>query len=107
MKKLKDAHVFSNEKGSVAKFFIAAALFSAAGYAVHILVSLIKKEPLEWGDLLVIFIIVALMTAVYFITGLLAYRTKIIPKIENREGLHGVSFFFLLILTITLLLVLI
>lgn len=107
MGKLKDVHIFSNEKGSVAKFFIAAALFSAAGYAVHILVSLIKKEPLGCGDLLVVFIIVALMTAVYFITGLLAYRTKIFPKTENREGLHGVSFFFLLILTIVLLLVLI
>lgn len=107
MGKLKDVHIFSNEKGSVAKFFIAAALYSAAGYAVHILVSLIKKEPLGCGDLLVVFIIVALMTAVYFITGLLAYRTKIFPKTENREGLHGVSFFFLLILTIVLLLVLI
>lgn len=107
MGKLKEVHIFSNEKGSVAKFFIAAALFSAAGYAVHILVSLIKKEPLGCGDLLVVFIIVALMTAVYFITGLLAYRTKIFPKTENREGLHGVSFFFLLILTIVLLLVLI
>ena len=107
MGKLKDVHIFSNEKGSVAKFFIAAALFSAAGYAVHILVSLIKKEPLGCGDLLVVFIIVALMTAVYFITGLLAYRTKIFPKIDSREGLHGVSFFFLLILTIILLLVLI
>lgn len=108
MGKLKDVHIFSNEKGSVAKFFVAAALFSAVGYAVHILVSLIKKEPFErGGNLLVIFIIVALMTAVYFITGLLAYRTKIFPKTENREGLHGVSFFFLLILTIVLLLVLI
>lgn len=107
MGKLKEVHIFSNEKGSVAKFFVAAALFSAAGYAVHVLMSLIKKEPLAWGDLLVIFIIVALMTAVYFITGLLAYRTKIFPKTENREGLHGVSFFFLLILTTVLLLVLI
>lgn len=105
MGKLKEIQIFSNEKGSVAKFFVAAALFSAVGYAVHILVSLIKKEPLKWGDLLVIFIIVALMTAVYFITGLLAYHTKIFPKIENREGFHGVSYFFLFILTIILLLV--
>ena len=54
---------------------------------------------------MVILIIVALITAVYFITRLLAYNTKLFPKTENREGIHGVSFIFLLILTIILLLV--
>ena len=106
MGKLKDAHIFSSEKGSIAKFFITVATYAAAMYASHILTSLIEKEPFKWGEsLLVLLIIVALITAVYFITRLLAYHTKIFPKTENREGIHGVSFIFLIILSIILLLV--
>lgn len=108
MRKLKDAHIFSNEEGSIAKFFVTAATYAAAIYASHILTSLIEKEPFKWGEsLLVILIIVALITAVYFITRFLAYRTKIFPKTENREGVHGVSFIFLLVLTIVLFLVIV
>ena len=108
MGKLKDAHIFSNEEGSIAKFFVTAATYAAAIYASHILTSLIEKEPFKWGEsLLVILIIVALITAVYFITRFLAYRTKIFPKTENREGVHGVSFIFLLVLTIVLFLVIV
>ena len=106
MGKLKDAHIFSNEKGSIAKFFVTVAIYAAAIYASDILTSLIEKEPFKWGEsLLVLLIIVALLTAVYFITRLLAYHTKIFPKTENREGIHGVSFIFLMILSIILLLV--
>ena len=106
MGKLKDAHIFSNEKGSIAKFFVTAAIYAAAIYASDILTSLIEKEPFKWGEsLLVILTIVALITAVYFITRLLAYHTKIFPKTENREGIHGVSFIFLLILSVILLLI--
>ena len=106
MGKLKDAHIFSNEKGSIAKFFVTVAIYAAAIYASDILTSLIEKEPFKWGEsLLVLLIIVALLTAVYFITRLLAYHTKIFPKTENREGIHGVSFIFLMILSIILLMV--
>ena len=108
MGKLKDVHIFSNEKGSIAKFFVTAVTYAAAIYTSNILTSLIEKEPFKWGEsLLMILIIVAIITAVYFITRFLAYRTKIFPKTENREGIHGVSFIFLLILTIILLLVII
>ena len=106
MGKLKDVHIFSNEKGSIAKFFVSAATNAAALYASHILTWLIEKEPFKWLESLwVILIIVALITAVYFITRFLAYRTKIFPKTENREGIHGVSFIFLMIISIILLLV--
>ena len=106
MGKLKDAHIFSNEKGSIAKFLVTVAIYAAAIYASNILTSLIEKEPFKWGEsLLVILIIVSLITAIYFITRLLAYHTKIFPKTEDREGIHGVSFIFLLILSIILLLV--
>ena len=108
MGKLKDAHIFSNEKGSIAKFLVTVAIYAAAIYASDILTSLIEKEPFKWGEsLLVLLIIVALITAIYFITRLLAYHTKIFPKTENREGIHGVSFIFLMILSIILLLALI
>lgn len=103
MGKLKDAHIFSNKEGSIAKFFLNLATYSSAMYFSNFMVSVIEKEPFKWwGSLWVILIIVALITAVYFITRLLAYHTKIFPKTENREGIHGMSFIFLMILSIIL-----
>lgn len=103
MGKLKDAHVFSNGKGAIAKFFVAMAGFAAAQLAAHILTSLTFKEPVHWGEsLLVLSIILAAVTVVYFLTRFLAYRTKIFPKTENREGVHGVSFTFLLLVSFIL-----
>ena len=108
MGKLKDTHIFSNEEGSIAKFFVAMASFAASVLTASILTSLIEKEPFQWKNcLLAIAILMAVVTVVYFIARLLAYRTKIFPKTENREGFHGVSFIFLLLLTIVLLLVII
>lgn len=106
MGKLKDAHVFSNERGSIAKWFATMAWAFAALLTSNILTSLINKDPIEWwGILLTTIILLSMMTVVYFITRFLAYRTKIFPKTENREGVHGVSFIFLLLLSIILLLV--
>ena len=103
MKKLKDVHVFSNEKGSIAKFFVALAGFAAAQLAAHILTSLTLKEPVHWGEsLLVLSIILAAVTVVYFLTRFLAYRTKIFQKTENRESVHSVSFTFLLLVSLIL-----
>ena len=106
MGKLKDAHVFSNGKGAIAKYFVALAGFAAAQLAAQILTSLTFKEPVHWGEsILVLSVILAAVTVVYFLTRFLAYRTKIFPKTENREGVHGVSFIFLMILSIILLVV--
>ena len=55
MSKLKDAHIFSQEKGSIAKFFVTAATYAAAMYASHLLTSLIEKEPFKWGESLLDF----------------------------------------------------
>ena len=108
MRKLKDAHIFSNEKGAIAKFFVAMAAFAASVFTAGLITSLAVKEPFQWkACLLTILIMAAFVTVFYFITRLFAYRTKLFPKTENREGLHGVSFIFLLILTIVLLLVMI
>ena len=106
MRKLKDAHVFSNKEGSIAKFFVAMASFAASVLTASILTSLIEKEPFQWkAYLLTIAILMAVVTVVYFIARFLAYRTRLFPKTENREGVHGVSFIFLLLLTIILLLI--
>ena len=106
MGKLKDAHIFSNGKGAIAKFFVAMAAFAASVFIAGLITSLAVKEPFRWKVcLLTILIIVAFVTVFYFITRLLSYRTKLFPKTENREGLHGVSFIFLLLLSIILLLI--
>ena len=103
MGKLKDAHVFSNEEGSIAKFFIALATYLAGMLTAGIITFLIEKEPFPWGtSLLTALIIAAFVTVIYFIARFIAYRTRLFPKTENREGIHGVSFIFLLIITFVL-----
>ena len=106
MGKLKDADIFSNEEGSIAKWFVTMAYGFVLLLTSNILTSLINKEPIEWWEMLLTnIILLSMVTVVYFITRLLAYHTKIFPKTENREGVHGVSFFFLTIISIVLLLV--
>ena len=106
MGKLKEAHIFSNGRGSIAKFFVAMAAFAASVLTAGLITSLVVKEPFQWkACLLTILIMVAFVTVFYFITRFLAYRTKIFPKTENREGIHGVSFVFLLLVSFILFLI--
>ena len=108
MGKLKDAHVFSQERGFIAKFFVALAIYASAMFTSHLLVSLIEQQPVKcWESLLVLLILATVVTVDYFIARFLAYRTKIFPKTENREGVHGVSFIFLLVLSFVLVFVII
>ena len=107
MRKLKDAHAFSNEEGSIAKFFIVLALYSVWQYCMELTTSLLDKRPFEWwGALMMVLAIAAFATVAYFITRFLAYQTKIFPKTENREGIHGVSFVFLLLISFVLFVIL-
>jgi hypothetical protein len=106
MGRLKGTHIFSNEKGAIAKYFVAMVTFAASVFTAGFITSLVEKEPFQWkACLLTLLIMAAFVTVFYFITRLLAYRTKLFPKTENREGLHGVSFIFLLLLSIILLLI--
>lgn len=103
MKKLKDIEIFSQEEGAIAKFFIYLGSISACILGDGILTSYFADDPIDWtSGLLVVSILVAIVTAAYFITRYLAYRTKIFPKTENREGIHGVSFIFLLLVSFIL-----
>jgi len=107
MGKLKDAHIISNEKGSIAKFFIYLGIISACILADGIVTSHVGDKPVAWASgLLVVSILAAIVTAAYFITRFLAYRTKIFPKTENREGIHGMSFIFLLLVSFILFVIL-
>ena len=100
MRKLKDIEIFSQEEGSIAKFFIYLGTFSACILGDGIVSNRISDKPIPWAEgLLVISILAAIVTVAYFITRFLAYRTKIFPNTENREGIHGVSFVFLLLVS--------
>lgn len=103
MGKLKDAHVFSNGEGSIAKFFVGMFAYVAAAVTPSIIISLVEKEPIKWKDVLLsIVILVTFLTVIYFIARFIAYRTRLFPKTENREGIHGVSFIFLIVISIIL-----
>ena len=107
MGKLKDAHVFSNEEGSIAKFFVYAASNVSSLLIADILFAITNKEAFNWKEnILSSIILFAFLTVVYFIARFLAYRTKIFPKAKYREAIHGVSFFILIILSIVLFIVL-
>ena len=107
MGKLKNAHVFSNEEGSIAKFFVHVASFVGALLTAEFLSSITFKEAFKWKEnILSSIILFAFLTVVYFIARFLAYRTKIFPKAKYREAIHGVSFFILIILSIVLFIVL-
>ena len=48
MGKLKDAHAFSNEEGSIAKFFVHAASFVGALLTAEFLTSITFKEAFKY-----------------------------------------------------------
>ena len=108
MEKLKNAHVFSNEKGSIAKFLVCMPIF----LVIDIPFDLFRekdylKENFNWGEYVLTYLVfAAVLTIIYFISRFLAYRTNIFPKAKYREAIHGVSFFILIILSIVLFIVL-
>ena len=109
MRKLKDAHVFSNEEGSIAKFLVYMSIFVTIDIPSDFIFDKIYlREDFKWGEyVLEHLIFAAALTIIYFISRWLAYRTKIFPNAKYREAIHGVSFFILLILSIILAIVLI
>ncbi len=103
MRKLKDIELFSQEEGAIIKFFIYLGVIAALILGEGIVSNHISDKPIPWAEgLLVVSILAAIVTAAYFITRFLAYRTKIFPNTENREGIHGVSFVFLLLVSFIL-----
>ena len=108
MGKLKDAHVFSNEKGSIAKFLVWMSILLFIDIPSDFLFDKIYlRENFKWGEYVLTYLIfAAASTIIYFISRLLAYRTHIFPKAKYREAIHGVSFFLLLLLFFILFIVL-
>ena len=108
MRKLKDAHVFSNEEGSIAKFLVCMCIFLAIDIPFDLFFEkLYLKEYFKWREYVLTYLIsAAVLTIIYFISRFLAYRTHIFPNAKYREAIHGVSFFLLMILSIILAIVL-
>jgi len=109
MGKLKDAHIFSNEKGSIAKFLVYMSIFVTIDIPSDFIFDKIYlREDFKWGEyVLEHLIFAAALTIIYFISRWLAYRTNIFPNAKYREAIHGVSFFLLLIISIILVIVII
>jgi hypothetical protein len=109
MGKLKDAHIISNEKGSIAKFLVYMSVFVTIDIPNDFIFDKIYlREDFKWGEyVLEHLIFAAALTIIYFISRWLAYRTNIFPNAKYREAIHGVSFFLLLIISIILAVVII
>ena len=104
MKKLNDfTTMFNRGKEGVATFIAGLIVYSAIVLVASLITALIEKEPFDWKAFLpVIAGMAAVASVCYAITRLLAFRTQLFPKVENREGLHGVSFIFLIVLAVIL-----
>ena len=109
MKKLKNlTAMFNKGKKGVATFIAFVMVYSVIVLISGLLSSLFAKTPFDWmAYLLTVFVMAAVVSVCYIITRLIAFRTKLFPKTENREGLHGVSFIFLLILSFVMVFVII
>ena len=95
--------MFNRGKEGVATFIAGVTIYSVIVFVAGLISSLIEKTPFDWKvNLCVIAVIAAVVSVFYAITRLLAFRTKLFPKVQNREGLHGVSFIFLIVLAIIL-----
>lgn len=104
MKKLKDfTSMFNRGKEGVATFIAGVTIYSVIVFVAGLISSLIEKTPFDWKAYLrVIAVMAAVVSVFYALTRLLAFRTKLFPKTGNREGLHGVSFIFLLLVSFIL-----
>lgn len=92
--------MFNRGKKGVATFIAGVIVYSTIVLVAALITSLVEKEPFAWKAYLsVIAVMAAVVSVFYVITRLLAFRTKLFSKIENREGLHGVSFIFLVLLS--------
>ena len=107
MKKLKDrTAMFNRGKEGIATFIAFVLVYSVIVFFAGLMTSLVEREPFHWkAYLLTVAVMAAIVSVCYAITRLVAFRTNLFPKTENREGLHGVSFIFLLVLSFVLFLV--
>ena len=103
------APVFSNEKGSIAKFLVYMSIFLAIGIPDEFIFDKVYlREDFKWGEYVLEYLILAAALAIFYFVGrLLAYRTNIFPNAKYREAIHGMSFFLLIILSIILAIVII
>ena len=102
--------VFSNEKGSIARFLVYLAFYLLVIdiSSDFIFDKVYLREDFKWGEYVLEYLIfAAALTIFYFVGRLLAYRTNIFPNAKYREAIHGVSFFLLLIISIILAIVII
>ena len=95
--------MFNRGKKGVATFIAGLIIYSVIVFVSGLITSLWEKTTFDWKAYLrVIAVMAAVVSVFYALTRLLAFRTKLFPKTGNREGLHGVSFIFLLLLSIIL-----
>lgn len=103
LKEYNYSDIFSPSKKSAKMFLVCMSIFLAIDFLVDII---FHKESFKWGEYFLWDLISAAgLTIIYFISWLLAYRTNIFPKTKIREGIHGCSFFFLIIFIPTLIVI--
>ncbi len=98
-KKIWDIPMFSKEKGAFLHFLLS--------YGVIACLSLLYptiKYRLSWKEIVVLGLsLIVYFILLYGISVLIAYRTKLFPKLSSRENLHARCFSILSLLSFVIL----
>lgn len=100
MLKFKGTDIFGHDK-PVQKFIILMVLLLIADFMGSLAYSLIFDKPINWSEKTFFAFLILLVTVSYFMSRLIAYRTHLFSRIENRDKLLVITFIVLSVLAIT------
>ena len=87
MRKLFDYNIFGNDR-PILKFFILLLSVLGASLLGRFLFCLTEGGKMDWDEYILFSITLILLSSISYFTGrLIAYKTKLFPRIQNRDHL--------------------
>jgi len=92
-------NIFGHER-PVLKFWVMMAIIAGASLLGRYIVCLIEKDNFNWSRYTFFLLLCALVTVSYFVGRLIAYKTKLFLKAQNRDNVLKWTFAILSIVLI-------
>ena len=99
-------NIFGHER-PVLKFWVMMAIIVGASLLGRYIVCLIEKDSFNWSHYTFFLLLCALVAVSYFVGRLIAYKTKLFPKAQNRDNVLKWTFGILTIVLIVVAIVLV
>jgi hypothetical protein len=99
-------NIFGHER-PVLKFWVMMAIIVGASLLGRYIVCLIEKDSFNWSHYTFFLMLCALVAVSYFVGRLIAYKTKIFSKAQNRDNVLKWTFGILTIVLIVVAIVLV